>query len=526
MEHKTQLVWTIWDAVSAEVTSELMQKGLMPYLSAMKKYGVGLSLLQSGLNTQTPCALAAQMCGKRAEFFGIGGFNTPNRNSGTPLDYMPSFGNVEAQHNVFWHKNNIGDRRITLAQIPYVNSQQNNITHFDGYSNIIEKGKFFSWNAISSSSGSAILEFSGCKLQILLDKENFILSREDGEILKCVTVDDFSNYSNHDVWLSNGIGFQFYVFHIDFDYILFFSDAIIHKITMNSENIEIYPKQYGVFFGRGYGNLFRAGVFGKPVYLGGDGKADDIFMFFCRRVAFYFQKLLISLIANSNTEIVIGYNPCLDDIQHEFWGWAFSKESAVSAYYKRRIYEFYQLMDSFVGELVASCCADNFVISSDHGMYEVSKTLYPNQALFNSGLLMLKSDGTIDTQRSIFYYHPCNSGAIFLGECGMNRFANLLPVLEHITANGKPLFENILVPQNHLVFGDIFAFPQEHSEFDANIFGNLCASRNKTGSHTFNFNVPSLNGILYAYGTRIRQKNKLCAIENFRTKGVVTSWIT
>lgn len=82
-----------------------------------------------------------------------------------------------------------------------------------------------------------------------------------------------------------------------------------------------FRNEVGVFMGGAYGRLYRRGDFGKPFYAGGTGRAEDIYFLLLEQVAVFFTRANEFLFESGNYDSIISYQPCVDEANHEFYGW-------------------------------------------------------------------------------------------------------------------------------------------------------------------------------------------------------------
>jgi predicted AlkP superfamily phosphohydrolase/phosphomutase len=77
-------------------------------------------------------------------------------------------------------------------------------------------------------------------------------------------------------------------------------------------------------------------------------------------------------------------------------------------------------VDGFIGHLADRAAAANaaLVISTDHGMQGVSRTIRPNVALASAGLLALNGSGQVDLARTQAIYFRGNAGEVLINRVG------------------------------------------------------------------------------------------------------------
>jgi predicted AlkP superfamily phosphohydrolase/phosphomutase len=117
----------------------------------------------------------------------------------------------------------------------------------------------------------------------------------------------------------------------------------------------------------------------------------------------------LSYAAEQPWQLLVAYNPTLDSVQHAWFGLVDPESSAYRPELADRIRPYVEQLftrcaDQYIGLLRKRFPDAALVVTSDHGVEGVGRTLYPNTILSQAGLLTLAADGTIDLSRTKAVY--------------------------------------------------------------------------------------------------------------------------
>lgn len=495
----SKLIWLIWDAASFYIVQKLFKEGAAKNLKKVEKIGGSAAVSLHEFNCQTPCALAVQFTGYRPAMFGIGGYYTPlyNEKGERQLLYDLTFKNKKVGKEVLWNKKFIGNKSVSLGQIPYLPPNFQNISNIDGFSELLYESKIFysnemEWYMENNYKVSFVNVFNK-EFKVGIKNDDVLLeSLENHEIIKITkNIND-----KNDFWLDESSGFKFFVFTGEENKTLFFFSNVYRY---NTKNIAVnckFRKNIGVFFGVAYGRKYRGGVFGKPYYLGGEGYAEKIYMSFVLQVAKTFEKISMFLLSNNN-EITVAYQPCIDEVSHEFYGLWKNSHSDIKDYYWQLIKKAYDYADDHLGAILKKMKKNDVIfITSDHGIYDVDKEFYINEFLCRKGYLKFAND-KIDYIKTLVYYHPCNSGALYFN-CDKSVQETVLRELLELKICNRKIIEEIIPTCEEKVFGDYFVIPADGIVIEAKRNEIIYDDTRKTGCHMVNNQKKSMQAILFS----------------------------
>lgn len=496
----TRTFWTIWDCASYDVIMEMMDEGAVPNLRRIMKKGKYYPVVLNKFNSQTPCALAMQFTGEDSETLDIGGYHTPNYNlNEDKTSYYPTFANREIGNKVAWHQKYIGKKKIALSQIPYSLESTNDIYGINGFSKklssyILLKEDYLLKENISIKIGKHDFVFS------LLQKSDIRYINVESKTCNVNKNIKVNTNSDNDFWVSENSGFKLFSYTDENDSVFaLVTDAWeyeLSKINMNDS----FRNEVGVFMGGAYGRLYRRGDFGKPFYAGGTGRAEDIYFLLLEQVAVFFTRANEFLFESGNYDSIISYQPCVDEANHEFYGWWERSEGDKKNFYWKLLKKAYNLADKHLGTILDKMSdSDNIIVTSDHGVYGVKYEFYINEYCKRNNLLCADGNRIIENKSKI-YYHPADTGALYLSD--EQNIDSILNKLLNLEISGHKIIKEIIKPRNK-VMGDYFLVPEKGIKICAGFSDEILTETVKSGCHTINTNESSMCAICFTYNSNL-----------------------
>jgi predicted AlkP superfamily pyrophosphatase or phosphodiesterase len=165
--------------------------------------------------------------------------------------------------------------------------------------------------------------------------------------------------------------------------------------------------------------LYRDGKLGPRLAEGGDGTAERVFTSCLLQMSSRYLDEFLDGVERADSHLVIGYQPTLDIMLHEFAGyldplcrfWSPQGEAIID----ELVLTLLGRLDHCIARLATLVSkTDRVLVCSDHGMASLDTIIFPNAALARRGLLVSRSDGNIDVERSICFYHPAETGELWL----------------------------------------------------------------------------------------------------------------
>ncbi len=163
----------------------------------------------------------------------------------------------------------------------------------------------------------------------------------------------------------------------------------------------------GGWVGNGALSAYRAGRLGPTLLNGGDGRAEQRYLESLELLVRQFARGSAWLWNSRRAQLHLDYQPIIDEVDHEWFGYMDSTAAPYDAALARRLQPFrvraWQLADLHLRSLRALVAGDPnavLVVSGDHGMRSYWMGFRPNVALREAGLLVLDSAGRVDLARS------------------------------------------------------------------------------------------------------------------------------
>lgn len=172
--------------------------------------------------------------------------------------------------------------------------------------------------------------------------------------------------------------------------------------------------------------LYREGKLGPRLADGGDGTAERVFTACLIQMSLRYLDEFLDSVEQADSQLVIGYQPALDIMLHEFAGyldpaclfWSAEREAVVDELVLTMLERF----DVFLSRLQAVARPeDRVIVCSDHGMASLDTIIFPNTVLARRGYLASTPDLKIDVERSICFYHPAETGALWINPAAADR---------------------------------------------------------------------------------------------------------
>jgi len=165
--------------------------------------------------------------------------------------------------------------------------------------------------------------------------------------------------------------------------------------------------------------LYREGKLGSRLGEGGNGTAERVFASCLLQLSVRYMEEFLDSVEQRDSRLVIGYQPALDIMLHEFAGyldpacrfWSAEREAIVDGL----VLMLLEQIDAFLIRLEGLVKPDDrVVVCSDHGMASLDTIIFPNTVLSQRGYLASTPDMKIDPERSICFYHPAETGVLWI----------------------------------------------------------------------------------------------------------------
>lgn len=284
-----------------------------------------------------------------------------------------------------------------------------------------------------------------------------------------------------------------------------------------------------------------AGTFGRTMFKGGDGLAEDRYL---DTVAFamasYRQRMRVAL-ASRDWDLLVNYIPMPDEALHAWYGAVDDKsptyDPLLAPVVWQRLEVVCHLVDLYLGDVLAGAGRDTVVaVASDHGMGGLKWKFHLNVALREAGLLALKPDGQVDLARTRVLYAPNDGGYLLVNRVG--RKGGIVPesqvdaVLAQARAtlaavkahDGTPVVTQFYQPDAETMTlgmggergGDLYLDLQPGYYFDSELKGSELFKALDPGSagHVFDPRRPDMHAIQAYWGPGVKRGLALGPVRN------------
>jgi hypothetical protein len=198
----------------------------------------------------------------------------------------------------------------------------------------------------------------------------------------------------------------------------------LHVFRANVPSLEkAAQREIGGFVGGGSWDLYDRGVLGKTLWNGGDGTAEQRYLETVALSLRQMERLIGFAARRTKWDLLVSYVPFPDETMHTWAGRLDrhlpSYDAALAARLRPYAHQAFRLVDAYVGSLAAVAGEDGVLaLVSDHGHVGVDRAVKPNVALRRAGLLGTDAEQQVDLSRTRAVYFPGNAGHVLLNRVG------------------------------------------------------------------------------------------------------------
>ena len=176
------------------------------------------------------------------------------------------------------------------------------------------------------------------------------------------------------------------------------------------EEIESYTDVYGGFHDDVFRN-YANGVFGAPLWSGGEGEAERRVVEMVRLDCEFLKRGTRYALKRWQPDLLTHYTPMTDSAGHTWMGVLDPESPAYNAELAAKIWPYYEqiygLQDDWLGDVLDQADRNTVVaLVSDHGMAGTGKTFYPNAVLEKAGLVVRTITNTIQLAQTKVFAPP------------------------------------------------------------------------------------------------------------------------
>ena len=508
-------LWLIWDGASYPLVVDLLQRGALPHLQRVVARGGLAAMAPPGPNSETPPGLMTLFTGREEADHGTAGFSAPLplAPQHTVIESASGFDSRWLRCPPVWVEAAAAGRTVSLVctafapdplqRVPYPWPYPTAAYRYvvDGYNHEIARAQL-----VRLQEGTTTVTIAQQKYEVSPEGDGYTVYSPTGVSIPLVPLhrpDDVQP-----LWLHRqaGIGAYLAWIQVPGDAADWLWCSAVHQLTAHPH--QTWTQDCVPFLGAGIGWFFSRGVLDKGPRL----TLATLQALTCS-VARYFGEIAVQALARHPAELMLFYQPAIDEIAHQMlrdaladWPYGAAAETMIAVH---------QEVDRQLGCLLDGLEADDtLLISSDHGHEPIDRSIRPNVLLRQAGLLALKGD-KIDVGRMRAVFH--SSGWVLLNTTA--RGGGIVPRGEYEATlrEVEQCFENAVDPATDQSLGlhcsrslwhgdapppgDLFLWGPPHVELRPHLFGSVCAPPEVGGHHQTSLHPsPYLQAILAGCG--------------------------
>lgn len=556
------VVWVVWDAAPAWATARLLAEGALPHLEALARDGVRAAARPVGPYCQTPPCLATLFCGVGPREHGVQGFVVPDGAPDRPVTATRSgFDRAVLRATPAWRRAAAAGLRVVAPFVPWTlpvdagEPADRYLLLAAGYADRITRGRTVkvaelemppAGNAgAAGAAGARLVRIGPHACAVREEAGGLVVEAPAGGGRLALDAED-GRRGGGDDWrrdalvLEPGVGVYARAYRRPGDGALMLAHSGAWRVAAHpAAAAGALFAAAGPFCGEGLGGQYRVGGFGPRILDGGDGAAEALFVDSLAWCADYFARAAAWAARAHDADLYVFYQPATDDAGHELLGWCdpqsrcFRPEGAPALWeHVRRAFQF---ADDGLGRVLdAFGPGAAVVVSSDHGMAGIGRTVLVNEALARAGLLSFTPDGQVDLGATAALFHPAANCTVWVNTS--DRPGGIVPpgrrqavAAEAARAlgelrdpvDGRPVIAAIYPAggagdgeDGRWFAGDLFLVPADGFELRADRGEAVVRPAQKSGHHLAVSGCASLEGVLFARGPGLGRGVDLGTISN------------
>ena len=183
----------------------------------------------------------------------------------------------------------------------------------------------------------------------------------------------------------------------------------VYRMKSNRrERANMFQETAGGAWAHGAQKLYREGKLGDPIYVGGDGSAEQRYLETVQLAVRQFSQATEVAMKTMRWDLMINYTHFPDEVCHAWYGFLDPSrpgyDSKMASKYSPYLESVVQMLDETLGGVLRVLPKDaGLALISDHGMAGVAAEFLPNVILKKAGLLEQNSKGEIDLPKTKIY---------------------------------------------------------------------------------------------------------------------------
>jgi predicted AlkP superfamily phosphohydrolase/phosphomutase len=559
-----------WDGTVPGFVDELLREGKLPNLAKLIEGGAYGDDVMGGFPTKTAPGFASLMTGAPPRITGISGNRVPRapREQFTILESLAGFSGAPLRAEPIWATAQRAGKKIIVSHMPsFAEEKSEQVVRFAGYNLIAGRDGIVTKRAIQNDAATAWenppasdlppieLAFTVADAQffgLLIDDpadeqigyDTIVISTSrDGKNPKARMKPASASSGGEHFWsapiaVKSGNAQDARAYFRLFDLKADGSDFFLYY-SRPARQLELSADATAgatvrAFIGNGASILYQNGGFGRTVANGGGGGAEARYL----ETMMFAQHQLMETnrwaLENLPWDIYLAYTPFPDEAEHAWRGQldaalpTFRKEIAEKL--RPFLEQVYRSCDDHLG-LFLSKRPDNalFALISDHGMQGIYKRVALNNALQQSGLLVVDGQNRVDLTKTKVFYPAVNNSYLLINSTERKNgivprseraelVRRLSETLLSLRDGDRQVVTAIIDAETDgeangiggEVGGDIYVELAPGYDFDPRTSaGQLIAETEPYGNHSANPVHPSMRTLLVLNGPGIRAGQKL-----------------
>ncbi|GIX49551.1 MAG: hypothetical protein KatS3mg131_3762 [Candidatus Tectimicrobiota bacterium] len=516
-------VWLVWDGAAYPLVADLLARGLLPHLQRVVAQGFFVATAPPGPNSETPPGLMTLFTGREEPDHGTPGFQGPPPRAAhrAIAESCSGFDLSWLRHPPIWVEAVAQGRTVALAATAFAPDPL--LRHPYPWPYPLPEYRYLVDGYRHEVAEAQLVPLKGRETAVTLAERRYTV-RCEGNAAFLVAPDGQAVFLPPlrgpaevvPLWVDAAVGLGGYVARLTPPEVSSGEAAewlwcsAITRLAVSPPHL--WPRELGPFLGAGLGWHYSRGKIGKGPRLSLTAlKAVTL------RLARFFGDLAVHTLAAHPADLVILYQPALDEIAHQLLADALAAWPQGAA--AQAVIAVHREVDRQLGRLLPYLRAeDTLLISSDHGQLPIRTCLRPNVVLRQAGLLRLKGE-QVDLAHTRALFH--SSGWILIntadrpgGIVPPSAYESTLREVERCLEaavdprSGRPLglrHSRALWTGSAPPPGDLFVWGPPEAELRPHFFGPAAGPPEVGGHHQTSLHEsPFLQALLAACGPGVR----------------------
>ncbi|MBV6751317.1 alkaline phosphatase family protein [Pseudomonas chlororaphis] len=406
------VLWILVDGLSCNLLARFAAAYPESTLGALVSRGRMRPLAPLRPNCQTPPSLFSIWSGKDVDEHKLTGYDVPVEIEGDPAAYVDAFSSWPKNIPMIWDRYAQAECTVRLCSIPFVQPER-----LGRY--LLSSSATYGLPIVQPTLVSLDETFSSAELGL-----EFTLTGTDSTLFlmhRTGNVTAVPIGASVDLPLSevNAAGPHHYYLAVKVTAMVIEGQVKLMLHGYSSVDVNgfalstMYEQQRDrSFVSMNPAKLYQANLLGRRLRDGGKGEAESILADLMKPLHDSFTGEITRAVEANDAQLVIGYYPVIDLLSHQILANEFST-SFDGSVGSQHLFSVLLEFDRWLSGLLPRV-ADNtrVVIHSDHGMTPLKWDVYPNRFLLAAGWLVLRPDDSLDTDRSVAFFHPAENGLL------------------------------------------------------------------------------------------------------------------